>query len=51
MAVAEAEVRVAPPVVEEGVARKILRMLGKSPVHIALVFIASSGSSPRSGSS
>ena len=40
MAVAEARVRVAPPVVEEGVARKIVRMLGKAPVHIALVFIA-----------
>ena len=39
MAVAEAEVRVAPPVVEEGVARKILRMLGKAPVYVALVFI------------
>ena len=40
MAVAEAEVRIAPPAVEEGVARKILRMLGKAPVHIALAFIA-----------
>jgi alpha-glucoside transport system permease protein len=39
MAVAEAGVRIAPPAVEEGVARKIARTLGKAPVHIALVFI------------
>ena len=51
MAVAEAEVRVAPPVVEEGVARKILRMLGKAPVTSPWSSSASSGSSPRLGSS
>jgi len=39
MAVAEAGVRVAPQVVEESVARKILRVLAKAPVHLLLVFI------------
>ena len=38
MAVAEA--RVEAPVVREGLAPKVLRVLGKAPVHLVLILIA-----------
>ena len=39
MATAAAEARTGPVVVEESVATKILRIVGKAPVHLILVFV------------